>query len=310
MNNGIRTNSARITMIAIVVASTSSFAAQDSYAPQAQTASFGPASFAVPYGWAQISNPSNPAAATYQSPQYNNEVCRLAVFPPMQSSGDIVNDARRIFAGMMGVDPVANSGPPFPYTTLIRGISPEGWPYFVIKHSIGGRYGEYGRLYGTSTLAVQLGNQTVIVVATGKDPLVSQCFGQLSRDAWPAFFASLHFNTSPSAQQDQSFRAGMVGRWMMVTGSRAGGAYTFTAQGRYLSTTAFSASRNGDITSAYFGNGGFRLRGKFLTLTPDQGSPMSAVIKLEQESKDLGARWTDRLCLVQAASEICYNRSP
>ncbi len=296
--------------IAIAIISASSLATKDSRAQQAQMASVGPASFAVPYGWVQISNPYNPNAVTFQSPNYNPEVCRLAIYPPMQSSGDIVADARRTFASMEGVDPIANSGPPFPYTTLIRGISPEGWSYFVIKHSINGRYGEYGRLYGTTTLAVQLGNQVMIIVATGKDPLVSQCFGLMSHDAWPAFFATLHFNMSPSAQLEQSVRAGMVGNWMMVTGSGAGGAYTFTPQGRYFSTTAFSASRTGDISSAYFGNGGFRLQGKVITLIPDQGNPTSAVIRLEQESKDLGARWTDRLCLVQAGSEICYNRSP
>ena len=72
----------------------------------------------------------------------------------MPSSGNILNDARATFAGMMGVDPLANSGPPFPYTTVIRGLSPEGWSYVIIKHSINGRFGEYGRLYGTTTLAL------------------------------------------------------------------------------------------------------------------------------------------------------------
>lgn len=283
--------------------------------------SHGVASYAVPPGWSRISNPNNPKAATYQSPVYNGgEVCRIAVFPPMPSSGNITDDARKTFAGMMGVDPLANSGPPFPYTTVVRGLSPEGWSYFVIKHSINGRFGEYGRLYGTTTLAVQLGSQTVIIVGTGKDPQVSQCFGELVRDAWPAFFASLHFNTKPSPQQEQAFRSSIVGTWTAVASSMAAGQYTFTAQGRYLSTAAFmqrspsGANRVLEATSAYFGDGRFSFQGNTLVLTPDngRGNPTSAMIRIEQESKDLGAqlgaKWTDRLCLMEGSGEVCYDR--
>jgi hypothetical protein len=284
-----------------------------------QRDSYGAASYVVPSGWNRITNPSNPKAATYQSPVYaGGEVCRIAVFPPFASSGNIVNDARTVFAGMMGVDPLANSGPPFPYTTIIRGLSPEGWTYFIIKHSINGNFGDYGRLYGTTTLAVQLGQQTVVIVGTGKDPQVSQCFGELVRDAWPAFFASLHFDTKPTPQQEQAFHAGIVGTWTAIASSMAGGQYTFTQQGRYLSTAAFvQRNRAGaqvlETTSAYFGDGKFSLRGKTLVLTPDHGNPMSSVVRLEQMSQDngvqLGARWTDRLCLTQGEGEICYNRS-
>jgi hypothetical protein len=52
-----------------------------------------------------------------------------------------------------------------------------------------------------------------------------------------------------------------------------------------------------------------------LVLTPDngRGNPTSAVIRIEQESKDLGvqlgAKWTDRLCLIEGSGEVCYNRS-
>jgi hypothetical protein len=283
---------------------------------------YGAASFTVPPGWGRISNPNNPRAATYQSPVYNNgEVCRIAVFPPSPSSGDVVKDARTTFAAMMGVDPLANSGPPFSYTTVIRGLSPEGWSYFVIKHSINGRAGEYGRLYGTTTLAVSLGNQTVIIVGTGKDPLVSQCFGELVRDAWPAFFASLHFDTKPTPEQEQAFRSTIVGTWTVVASGMASGQYTFTAQGRYLSTAAFmQRSAAGpnlvlETTSAYFGDGRFSFQGNKLVLTPDsgRGTPTSAVIRIEQESKDLGVplgtKWTDRLCLLEGTGEVCYTRS-
>src|SRR5262249_24717313 len=178
-------------------------------------------------------------------------------------SGNTINDARKTFAGMMGVDPLANSGPPFPYTTIIRGVSPEGWSYSIIKHSINGRFGEYGLLYGTTTLAVHLGEQTVIIVGTGKDPQVSQCFGELVRDAWPAFFASLHFNTKPSPQQEQAFRSSIVGTWTVVASSMASGQYTFTAQGRYLGTAAFmqrtpaGANLVLETTSPYFGEARF-----------------------------------------------------
>ena len=45
-----------------------------------------------------------------------------------------------------------------------------------------------------------------------------------------------------------------------------------------------------------------------LVLTPDngRGDPTSAVIRIEQESKDLGmqlgAKWTDRLCLMKGSA--------
>jgi hypothetical protein len=297
-------------------------AAQPGTPVQGHRDSYGAATYTVPPGWGRITNPSNPGAATYQSPVYDGgEVCRIAVFPPVPSSGDIVNDARKTTAGLMGVDPLANSGPPFPYTTIIRGLSPQGWAYFIIKHSINGRFGEYGRLYGTTTLAVQLGNQTVVIVGTGKDPQVSQCFGELVRDAWPAFFASLQFNTQPTAQQEQAFRSGIVGSWTAVASGMAAGQYTFTAQGRYLSTAAFrqrtpaGANLVLETTSAYFGDGRFSFQGNTLVLTPDsgRGGPTRAVIRIEQESKDngaqLGTRWTDRLCLMEGGGEVCYSRS-
>ena len=101
----------------------------------------------------------------------------------------------------------------------------------------------------------------------------------------------------------------------------AGGQYTFTAQGRYLSTAAFmqrtpaGANRELETTSAYFGDGRFSFQGNMLVLMPDngRGNPTSAVIRIEQESKDLGvqlgAKWTDRLCLMEGSGEVCYNRS-
>ena len=101
----------------------------------------------------------------------------------------------------------------------------------------------------------------------------------------------------------------------------AGGQYTFTALGRYLSTAAFThRSAAGpnlvlETTSAYFGDGRFSFQGNRLVLTPDagHGNPTSAVIRIEQESKDLGGplgvKWTDRLCLMEGGGEVCYNRS-
>src|SRR5262249_20911491 len=157
-----------------------------------------------------------------------------------------------------------------------RGLSPEGWPYVIVKHSINGRFGEYDRLYGTTTLAVQLGNQTVIIVGTGKDPQPSQCFPELVGDPCPAFFASLHFHCTPSPQQHLAFRPSLVGTWTVVASSMAAGQYTFTPQGRYLSTAAFvQRTRVLETTSAYFGDGRFSVQGNMLVLMPDNGRPTS-----------------------------------
>jgi hypothetical protein len=130
-----------------------------------------------------------------------------------------------------------------------------------------------------------------------------------------AFFASLHFNTKPSAAG--GFPLQYRGDLTAVASSMAGG--TPRGSGRYLTAPSqrnpAGANRVLEITSAYFGDGRFSFQGNVLVLTPDngRGNPKSAVIRIEQESKDLGVqlgtKWTDRLCLIEGSGEVCYNRS-
>jgi hypothetical protein len=273
-------------------------------------------SYTVPSGWHQIA-PLRPNAVTYQSATYSGgEVCRLSVFRAIPSSGDLATDARRTFAEFWQIDPLANAEPPFPYATVANGVSPEGWPYFMVRHSINGRFGEYGRLFGTITLAVGIGKLTVVILGSGKDPQVSMCFGELVHDEWPGFFASLHVSAQPTPQFQRAFLSGLVGTWSIATAT-VGGEYTFTAQGRYLSAAAFmqrspaGASRVLETTSAYFGDGRFSLQGNSLVLMPDagRGNGKTAPIRLEQVSQDVGRTWQDRFCLNEGGGEVCYRRT-
>jgi hypothetical protein len=47
-----------------------------------------------------------------------------------------------------------------------------------------------------------------------------------------------------------------------------------------------------------------------LTTDSDRGNPTRGHLRVEQVSKDGGATWTDRLCLLLEgiSGEVCYNR--
>ena len=299
------------------------FAAPMGTPMQGERDSYGAASYTVPAGWIRISNPNNPRAATYQSPVYNGgEVCRIAVFPAMPSSGNIINDARTTFAGMMGVDPLANSGPPFPYTTIIRGLSPEGWSYFIIKHSINGRFGEYGQPLRNDHTRCPTGQpdrdhrghrqgptgQPVLRRAGARCMARFFCQPALQYEALPAAGAGfpLQYRGDLDGCCEQHGRrpvhfhgAGPVPEHRSLHAAQPRPAPTGCSRPR-ARTLAMVASP---------------FRATLLVLTPDngRGNPTSAVIRIEQESKDLGvqlgAKWTDRLCLMEGSGEVCYNRS-
>src|SRR5207244_2604357 len=105
----------------------------------------------------------------------------------------LVADARTAYLQIFQIDPFQNNAYPYPTATLTRGTSSEGWNYFIIKRSIRGRVGDYGTLLGTRIMAAQVGSQVAIITSTGKDPLVSMCFGDIAHDSWPEFFHSIRF---------------------------------------------------------------------------------------------------------------------
>src|SRR6266540_2362236 len=161
----------------------------------------------------------------------------------------------------------------------------------------------------------QLGERVAIVTTTGKDPLVSQCFGELVRDEWPRVFFSLSFKHWTPVPQDSIVRRRLAGTWVTATASVAD-RYTFAANGRFASAAAamtvtrISPTELLQTTNAYFGDGSYRIAGNRIELAMDRDRthPQRGFIRLEQDSQD-GMSWKDRLCLLlEGIGEVCYGR--
>lgn len=278
--------------------------------------SIGEYSFVVPAGWVRTVYPDG--GVIYGSQMFNNgERCQISVFPLRPSTGNVVNDARSIYMSIFQTDPFQNNGYPYPPATLVRGIGADGWSYFVIQKSIHGRSGDYGTLLGTRIMAVQLGTQVATITSTGKDPEVSMCFGEIVHDEWPQFFHTIHFRNWTRVPQEREVPRRLAGTWTVATATVAD-RYTFAANGRYASaaaamtTTRISPTELLQTTNAYFGDGAYAISGNSITLTGDndRAHPKHGFFRVEQESKDGGATWSDRLCLLLEgiSGEVCYNR--
>ena len=272
--------------------------------------------YTLPQGWTTKTYPDG--GVVNGSPLLSNgERCQISVFPPRPSSGNLMTDARKAFQDIFQVDPLANNAYPYPTATLYRGTAAQGWDYAVIRRSIRGRVGEYGTLLGTSVMAAQHGQQVAIVTSTGKDPLVSMCFGELVHDDWPAFFYSLEYRSWPGpAAPAQQVMQRLAGVWTTATATVAD-RYTFAPNGRYASAAAaMTRTRINDAqvlqtTNAYFGDGAYEISDNTLTLTADSDRGRRDVrrFRLEQESRDGGATWSDRLCLfTDGVGEVCYRK--
>lgn len=267
--------------------------------------SSGDFAYAIPDGW---TGQKYPDGIIYVSPVFNNgEKCVLTIFHMRPTSGNLQNDASNVFREVFNTDPFQNSSYPYPPLTLGRGIFPQGWEYFTIRKSIGGQVGDYGSLLGVTVFVAKQGNEMAAVVATSKDPLVSMCFGEMVRDEWPQFFHSLQFKNWRPTGQEQAMKQRLAGKWTTATGNVAG-QYTFTPMGRYASAGAI---RQPNHTS--FGDGAYLIRGNVITFTADdnKSNPTTHWYRLEQESKDLGRTWSDKLCLLQkgVGGEVCYRRT-
>lgn len=269
--------------------------------------------YTIPQGWTHTVYPDG---IVYGSPMLSNgERCQISAFPPRPSTGNLPADARNAYAQVFQMDPLQNNAYPYPIATFTRGISADGWNYFIIRKSIHGQAGDYGTLIGSRLMAVQLGNQVAIITSTGKDPLVSMCFGDIVHDAWPQFFFSIHFKNWTPASQDDAMPRRIAGTWTTATASVAD-RYTFAPNNRFASAAAamtrtrISQTEILQTTNAYFGDGAYSIRGSSITLTSDgeRNNPKRGWIRLEQDSKD-GATWTDRLCLLlEGIGDVCYDR--
>jgi hypothetical protein len=269
--------------------------------------------YTLPSGW---NSQRYPDGVVHRSPFFDNgERCQISVFPIRPLQGTLESQLVPIFRQVHGVDPMQTEVSPLLPMTVIRGLSPLGWPYLMLRHSIGGHAGDYGTLVSRGLLLIQVGNKLGVIATTSKDPQVSRCFGTLAGDQWPAFFASLSFTNWRAPTGPSDFPTRLAGTWTIATGTVAD-QYTFAPNGRYASAAAamqrnrISSTEILQTTQAYFGDGKYTLEGNALTLTPDKGgAPTTHRFRLEQESADGGRTWRDRLCLFSASiGEVCYNR--
>lgn len=268
--------------------------------------------FVLPTGWTGTTYPDG---VVYISPVHSNgERCQVTVFPKRTTSGNLLNDAIGVFRSLFQADPLA--GYPAPPTTLTYGMSPHGWEYLLLKKSTGGQVGDYGSLIGTIVLVATNGKELAIIVGRSKDPLVSLCFGELVRDEWSRFFYSLRFKNWNAANKDPKLKQKLLGTWTSASAS-ASDRLSFTPNNRYAGVAAalhrqrISGTEVLQTTDAFFGDGSYQLQGNAITMIADSDPlhPTQGYFRLEQESKDGGRSWAEKLCILRhEIGEVCYQR--
>lgn len=258
--------------------------------------------YVVPAGWIPKQYPDGGVVIT--SPVYGTgEKCTISVLPMRSATNDLQTAANGIFSELFSKDykPVTTYTSP----SMIRGISPQGWEYFITKQGITPRAGNFSDVFAFVFVA-KLGNQIACIVGISKDPLVSNCFGTNLKDVWPKFFYSLQFKNWKSQEQEKDIMKRMTGVWMSATAT-AGDRFAFASNGRFAGASAaqkyYATSSNEllTVTDAYFGDGAYSIKGNQVILTHDndKNNPEKGFIRLEQESMDGGRTWKDKLYLMR-----------
>jgi hypothetical protein len=264
--------------------------------------------FTAPEGWARQDSRDRTVLV---SPVFQGgERCQLTLLPLRPLSRTIADEALTAYRGNFQTEPL--TGDIYPPTKLERGTSAEGWDFFVIRKPIG----RPDPSLGTILMAVQVGRQVATVVATSKTSLVSNCFGELVADRWPAFFYSLSFQNAGSPDQVRlALQQAMSGTWITATAS-VGLRYEFHSDGRYAGAgatqyrTRVSPNEVLATTTAYFGDGAYSFDGNTLVMKGDDGRVSRKSFRLQQVSKDFGRSWAAELCLLDpgASGEVCYRK--
>jgi len=260
--------------------------------------------YSIPAGWTPQKYSDGGVIIT--SPVYGTgEKCTISILPLQQVTTDLPTTATAIFTQMFSQN--------YQYVTtytspsVIRGISPQGWEYFIIKQGMKPRAGNYSDVFAFVFVA-KLGTQLASIVGISKDPLVSNCFGLNLKDVWPKFFYSLQFKNWDSQGQNKDVMKRMAGVWMSASAT-AGDRIVFAPNGRYAGASAaqrYYATSNNElltVTDAYFGDGGYSLNGNQITLTHDNDKNKidKGFIRIEQESMDGGRTWKDKLYLLRTS---------
>ena len=273
--------------------------------------------YTCPPGWTPTQYPDG---IVLSSPASNTgEKCNLTLWPMRKPSGNLVTDGVQAFQEIFKAF-VPKTSQYATRNSVIRGVTAQGWEYFMIKNAIQPPSGNYQVVYGFVFVA-SLGNRLAVISGISKDPLVSACFGLNLTDVWPKFFYSLQFRGwDPTLSSQQRMRR-MAGVWITATATAAD-RWVFAPNGRYASAAAaqryVATSYNEvlSVTDAYFGNGSYTLNGASILLTSDddKANPKKGWVRLEQESYDNGNTWTDKLYLLRTSIvdgkefEVAYSR--
>ena len=258
--------------------------------------------YVVPAGWTPKQYPDGGVVIT--SPVYGTgEKCTISVLPMRPATSDLQSAANGIFSELFSKDYLSVTTYTSP--SMIRGISPQGWEYFITRQGIKPRAGNFSDVFAFVFVA-KLDNQLAVIVGISKDPLVSNCFGLNLKDVWPQFFYSLQFKNWRSQQQDKEVMKRMAGVWMAATAT-AGDRLVFAPNGRFAGASAaqqYYATSNNElltVTDAYFGDGTYSIHGNQIILIKDsdKSKPEPGLFRVEQESKDGGRTWKDKLYLIR-----------
>lgn len=260
--------------------------------------------YANPPGWTATQYPDglvlmSPVSAT-------NERCVVTLWPMRQAGGNLLADAynsfREVYKAYRPVDQTVR-GTPMP-PSVVRGTSGQGWDYVMVRRGIAPLNSPESRL--GFVFVAKLNNRLAVISGVSKDPLVSTCMGELASNFWPRFFYSLSFKGWTPTDQGAAMRKKIAGVWTVATATAAD-QFTFAANGRYAGAAAaqqysrLSSTELLTTTQAYFGNGAYTLKGNIITLTPDdrKSQPETALLRVEEESKDDGRTWVENLYLLR-----------
>lgn len=278
---------------------------------QSGASAFGDYQFTTPDGWATY--PAGNGLWVASPELAGGERCTIGLWPMAPASGDLFADAQRawgqIFNGFQ-VRPVD----PLNKMILVRGVSPEGWEYALMRLGIVHPQNPDAQA-GGFVMAARLGDRVALISFLSKDPRLSACYqyGYLFHpEVWPRFFASLRFRnwTPPSAT---ALARQIQGSWESFGTSSGGGAalqYAFTPAGRYAffgvgqRYMALSRFEAAVWTSRTFGDGTYVIRGNELILRPDHGDPDVFLVRLEQVSDDGGRTWREKLFMMQPTRTV------
>jgi hypothetical protein len=270
--------------------------------------------YSVPPGWTATQYPDGLVLTA--PPSNTGERCNITLWPMRRASNNLQQDAAALFNEVFKDFEPKNGSTP---ASMIKGTSAEGWEYFITKQPIGLRGGDYQTMFGFVFVA-KLGSELAAISGISKDPLVSSCFGLQMKDVWPEFFYSLQFKNW-NQQLASPVEKKLPGVWTAATAT-ASDRFAFASNGRFAGAAAaqryaqISSTEMLRITDAYFGDGTYTINGNSIVLTYDseKNNPEKGMLRIEQESRDGGRSWTNKLFLTRksivdgALYEVNYDK--